>query len=130
MARPTPKYPTQLELEILKILWREGPRTVGQVRDTLAVDRDLAYTSVMTILTIMYQKGYVSRDKQGAGYLYEARVGEKGIMGNMLRDLVDRVFEGSSAALLSNLLETSDLEPEDLKNLRKLINKKIQEDRT
>ncbi len=67
MVRPTSKHPTVLELEILKILWRAQPLTGRQLRDALAEFRELAYTSVMTILGIMVDKGYVRRKKQGGG---------------------------------------------------------------
>ena len=63
MARPTSKHPTELELEILKVLWRASPLTGRQVRDALVGFRDLAYTSVMTIMGIMEDKGYVRRKK-------------------------------------------------------------------
>ncbi|MCL4694715.1 MAG: BlaI/MecI/CopY family transcriptional regulator, partial [Candidatus Hydrogenedentes bacterium] len=63
MPRIPSRFPTDLELAILKILWQRGPSTVRQVRDELAKERDLAYTSVMTIMTIMADKGYVRRRK-------------------------------------------------------------------
>ena len=127
MARPTSKHPTELELEILKILWRDGPVTVRQTRDALVAVRDLAYTSVMTVMTIMVKKGYLSRHKSGPGYVYQAKVSEAATTRKMLGDLIDRAFDGSAASLLVSLLETKDIDAEELKRLRALINRKAKE---
>ncbi len=127
MARPASKHPTELELEILKILWRDGPASVRQVRDALAGFRDLAYTSVMTIMTIMTKKGYLRRSRSEDGYVYRARITQESTTRRMLRDLVDRAFEGSAAALMLNLLETSDIDADELKRLRELLSEKAKE---
>jgi BlaI family transcriptional regulator, penicillinase repressor len=127
MARPASKYPTELELEILKVLWRDGPASVRQVRDALEPFRDLAYTSVMTVMNIMAEKGYVRRGKQGGGYVYRPRIKQESTVRGMLRDLVDRAFDGSAAALMVNLLETGDLDAEELRRLRELVNQKSEE---
>ena len=128
MARPTSRHPTELELEILKVLWREGPLTGQGVREGLAPARPLAYTSVMTILGIMVDKGYASRRKDGASYLYRARVTEKATARQMLRDLVSRVYDGSVEAVLVNLLESSDLDRAEIRKLRQLLDRKFKED--
>ena len=127
MARPSSKYPTALELEILKILWRDGPGAVRAVRDALAEHRDLAYTSVMTVMNIMTAKGYLKRAKQGGSYVYRPRVSEQATTRRMLGDLVDRAFDGSAMAVMLNLLETSDIDAEELKRLRALIGRKAKE---
>jgi BlaI family transcriptional regulator, penicillinase repressor len=127
MARPASRHPTELELEILKILWRDGPASGRQVRDTLAATRDLAYTSVMTILNIMARKGYLERSKAEGGYTHRARVSERTTGGQMVRDLVDRVFDGSAGALMLNLLETNELSADELRRLRELINRQTEE---
>ncbi len=127
MARPQSKNPTELELEILKVLWRIGPATGRAVRDELAADRDLAYTSVMTILNIMEEKGYVRRKKSGNSFIYSPRAKKETTTRRMLEDVVDRVFEGSTIAAMVNLLETSDVDDEELKQLRELLNRKRKE---
>lgn len=127
MARPPSKHPTELELEILKILWRDGPASVRQVRDALSPFRDLAYTSVMTIMTIMTRKGYLRRSKVEGGFVYKARVTQAATSRRMIRDLVDRVFDGSAAGLMLNLLETADMDNDELRALRELINRKSKE---
>ena len=124
MARPTSRHPTELELEILKILWREGPLSGRGIRDALAETRDLAYTSVMTIMRIMTEKKYARRKKVGGNFIYHARVAEKTVTQRMLRDIVDRVFGGSAAAVMLNLLQTADLDEQELKQLRRIVNRK------
>jgi len=124
MARSASKHPTELELEILKVVWRIGPATVRQVREELAVVRDLAYTSVMTMMTIMTRKGYLKRTKDGRSFIYQATYKEQKASKSMLQDIVDRLFGGSTTAVMQHLLETSDLDDNELKQIRQLINRK------
>jgi BlaI family transcriptional regulator, penicillinase repressor len=124
MARPASKHPTELELEILKILWRDGPANVRTVRDALVPGRTLAYTSVMTVMNIMTQKGLLKRTKDGPSFVYSPRVSEQATSRRMLGDLVDRLFNGSAAAAMLNLLETSDIDEAELKRLRAMLNEK------
>ncbi len=124
MARPASKYPTELELEILKILWKGGPATVRTVRDSLAGTRDPAYTSVMTVMTIMTQKGFLKRTKDGQSFVYQPCVTEKVTIRRMLGDLVDRLFNGSVAAAMLNLLETCEIDDVELNRLRAMLNDK------
>ena len=127
MARPTSRHPTELELEILKVLWREGPLSGRGIRDALAEIRDLAYTSVMTIMRIMTEKKYAQREKVGGHFIYHACVTEKKVTQRMLGDIVDRVFDGSAAAVMLNLLQTADLDEQELKQLREIVNRKTRE---
>jgi BlaI family transcriptional regulator, penicillinase repressor len=127
MARSTSKHPTELELEILKILWRDKQATVREVRKKLLDFRKLAYTSVMTMMTIMTEKGYLNRSKEGNYYVYKPRVTERETTGGILSDIVERLFDGSAAAAMVNLLETRDIHEDELKQLRELIKQKGRE---
>jgi predicted transcriptional regulator len=127
MARPRSRHPTELELEILKIVWRDGPLPVRDVRERLAVKRDLAYTSVMTIMNIMVGKKYLTRRKEGPSYVYRPRVTRKATTRRMLKDLVHRAFEGSALAVMVNLLDSADVDAEELRELRQLIDRKAAE---
>lgn len=124
MARPASKHPTELELEILKILWEENRLSGRQIRDRLAPVRSLTYTSVMTVLGIMEEKQYVSRKKADGSFVYSARLSRQAASRGMLRDLVDRVFGGSAATAMVHLLETSDVDAGELRQLRELIQRK------
>ena len=121
MTRSSSRYPTELELEILKILWDGGPFPVREVRERLAAVRDLAYTSVMTTMNIMVRKGYLKRTKSGNSFTYRPAVTRERIERAMLSDLVDRLFEGSPGAAVLHLLETSDLDATELKRVRALL---------
>lgn len=127
MARQASRYPTELELEILKVLWQEGACSVSQVRKALVGVRDLAHTSVMTVMSIMADKGYVTRSKKGNRFIYQAVLAEQDASSGMLGDLVDRLFSGSAAAAMVNLLETNDLDADELAELKQLIHSKTKE---
>ena len=128
MARPSSKHPTELELEILKIIWRDGPSSVKEVRHALVSFRRLATTSVMTIMNIMVDKGYLKRRKEGPAYVYHPRVSERATHRKMLKDLVKRVFDGSTSAAMVHLLESSDLNDSEIRTLRQLLKPKSREE--
>ena len=121
MARRPSKHPTELELAILKVLWKQSPLSVREVREILRPTRKLAHTSVMTMLSIMVGKGYLRREKQGNSYVYEPTEPRKATRRKMLRDLVDRVFDGSAASVMTNLIETGELDEDEVRELRKLL---------
>lgn len=124
MTRPASKHPTELELEILKILWREPRVPVRRVREALSGGRDLAYTSVMTIMNIMVGKGYLKRIKSGTGYVYEPKVSRESTTRCMLRDTVNRLFDGSVSAAVVHLLDQGELNDAELKEVQKLVRRK------
>jgi len=127
MARPVSKQPTELELEILKILWMQGPCSGRRLRDELADQRDLTYQSVMTILDIMEDKGYVCRKKIAGSFEYRAKITQQATSKKMMQDLVARLFGGSTRAAMLNLLETSDLNNSEILRLREIIQTPPQE---
>lgn len=118
MARRVSKHPTELELDILQVLWDSGPESGQAIRDALEPARSLTYQSVMTVLGIMEDKGYVARKKSTGRFEYRARISKPMTAKRMMRDLVDRLFDGSVATAMINLLETSDLSDEELSELR------------
>lgn len=127
MPRPASRHPTELELEILKVLWDRGPLPTRDIRDALAsgeAARDLAHTSVITILNIMVDKGYLDRTKSGGAYTFAPLMKREDVSGGMLDDIVERVFSGSAAALMLSLLERADLDDEEIRQLRALIRRK------
>lgn len=119
MARPVSKYPTELELEILKVLWREGGCTVREVREGLQESRRLAYTSVQTVLNIMTKKKYLERSKCGRSFLYHSRISEEATLRGILLDTVDRLFQGSAVSAVTEILQARALKPQDVKRLRR-----------
>ena len=124
MPRQPTRHPTEMELEILQQLWKDGPLAGRAIRDAICPPRDVTYQSVMTVLGIMEDKGYVKRKKEGGQYVYRARITEKATSKRMMRDLIDRLFNGSAAAAMLNLLETSDLTDEEIAELRASVNRR------
>jgi BlaI family penicillinase repressor len=124
MPRTASRHPTELELEILKILWRTSGATAREVQDALRPARQLATTSVVTVLNIMTRKRYLRRRKAGACFRFEPSVTERATARRMLGDLVKRAFRGSRASALLGLLEDGDLDRQELDLLRKLVEQK------
>jgi BlaI family transcriptional regulator, penicillinase repressor len=128
MARPKSEHPTELELEILKILWQRSPLAVRDVRDALAAaGRDLAHTTVITTLNVMTRKKYLRRSMEGKACLFEPRLTRESASQQMLGDVVRRVFDGSAKAVVLSLFDCAELDSTDLKELRRLIDQKAKE---
>ncbi len=128
MARPSKPHPTDLELAILKVLWQAAPQTIEAVREGLAAaGRQLAHSSVTTIMNIMVRKKYLQRRKRGRAFEYEPLVEGQAVNRRMLSDMVNRVFDGSASAVLLELLNTSDVSQDELAEIRRLINRKAKE---
>ena len=128
MARTASTQPTELELTILKILWDQSPLRVREVRQRLAdAGRQLAHTSVITTLNVMVDKGQLKRKKVGNAFLFSPRIVRESTSQKILWDLVDRVFDGSAAAVMASLFDHQDLDAEEIKELRRLLNKKLKE---
>jgi predicted transcriptional regulator len=126
MARPASKYPTELELRILKVIWRQSPLSARDVQGALARDgKKLAKTSIITTLNTMVGKQYLSRQKQGNTYLFASRITESDVGDRVLGDVVDRVFDGSTSAVLLKLFDVKDVDGEELKELRRIIDRKL-----
>lgn len=124
MARSKSKYPTELELEILKVLWKEGELSVREVRVFLAESgKVLAHTTLITMLNLMTEKKYVSRKPKANSYLFRPRVSQEDVSKGMASDLVARVFGGSTSALMLSLLDHETLSTDERSQLMALIEK-------
>jgi len=121
MSRATAPRPTDAELAILRILWDRGPSTVRQVHDVLANERQAAYTTALKLLQIMTEKGLVERDERDRTHIYRARLSEETTQRQLVRDLLDRAFGGSSGKLVMQALATKRASAEELKDIRKVI---------
>jgi len=121
MARSASLHPTDGELEILRVLWAEGPSALSSVCETLREQREVATTTVATMLRLMQDKGLVKRQGAGRGALWSAAVTHKKAARGMVRKLVDGVFEGSADRLVTHLVEGGQLSQEQLVELRQLI---------
>jgi BlaI family transcriptional regulator, penicillinase repressor len=120
MGRQRPR-PTDSELAILRILWERGPATVRQVHEALAETRDTGYTTTLKLMQIMAEKRLVERDETARTHVYVAAVNEQQTQRQLVKDLVDRAFGGSAAALVLQALNAEGTTPAELKEIRKLI---------
>ena len=120
MSRIVPK-PTDAELAILRILWERGPSTVRQVHEQLARVRHAAYTTSLKLLQIMTEKGLVERDERERTHVYRAKLSEDQTQRQLVRDLLDRAFGGSSAKLVLQALSDRRATAEELRDIRSLL---------
>ena len=112
--KPKNQTLTGLELEIMKIVWDLKKATVRDVFERLAERRKIAYTTVMTMLKILEQKGFVDKSEKERAYLYRPTKPERKVMRAMVREFVDRVFNGSAEPLLVHLVEDKRLSEKEL----------------
>ncbi|MCI0458656.1 MAG: BlaI/MecI/CopY family transcriptional regulator [Gemmataceae bacterium] len=117
----TDRTPTGRELEILKVLWEQGPCSVREVYRELArerpKDKDLAYNTVQTLLRLMEVKRLVSHELQGRAFIYTARYSRD----DSARRFLDRVFDGAADQLVQSLLRSETIPPEELERMHTLI---------
>jgi len=116
---------TDRELDVMSVLWDVGPATVAEVRERIA--DDLAYTTVLTILRTLEQKGYLSHAEDGRAHRYKPLVKREVAGRTALRRLVDKVFDGSPELLLTQLVSDKNLSDEELRRLRKLLADRLRE---
>lgn len=112
---------TDLQLDIVRVLWSEGEATVAEVRDRLPESRNLATTTVATVLSRLEKQNVVTRRLDGRQYVYRATVTENQVRRSMVADLVGSLFEGDPAALVSHLVSDAELEDGDLERVRALL---------
>ncbi|UCD76147.1 MAG: BlaI/MecI/CopY family transcriptional regulator [Phycisphaerales bacterium] len=111
------------ELEVLKTLWDGGPATVRQVMNRLhRRGRKVAYTTVLTFLTRLEQRGFVKSDKSGLAYIYRPKVTREKVSKSRLRSLLEELYDGAAAPLVLQLVRDEKLDPEDIDELQRLIN--------
>ncbi len=116
----TPK-PTDAELAILRVMWEQGPSTVRQIQQVLERTRPTGYTTVLKLLQIMTEKGLVRRDESERSHVYRARFSEGQTQRQLLGDLLDRAFAGSTSRLVMQALSNRKASPEELAAIRRLL---------
>ena len=119
MVRHKTEQLTPLELEIMHVLWETGPANVQTVQQKLK--RDLAYTTVQTMLNILHRNGKAKRTLKDRAYFYKPAVSRKQVLSKHVVDVVDRLFGGSAESLVMSLVETKHLTAAKLARLHKLL---------
>jgi len=121
MARPRHKNPTPAELEVLQIIWEDGPCTVREVMNLLKPKRPRAYTSVMSLMNVMAEKGLLRQKPKGRAFIYSAKVSRDKTQSSMLSDLLNRAFDGSANVLVAHLLQQAEPNCKELDEIHKTI---------
>jgi predicted transcriptional regulator len=119
--RPPSKTLTDQELEIMKIVWVRQTATVRDVYEALLERRKVAYTTVMTMMKILEHKGYLHRKQVDRAYVYRPAQPKNQVIGKMVRDFINRVFNGSAEPLLVHLIEDRRLTGDEIEEIRRLI---------
>jgi predicted transcriptional regulator len=124
-GRRTKSGLTRLELKIMQVIWRRGASTVNDVQSEM--EPPLAYTTVQTMLNILERKGKLQRELQGRAYVYSAKVTEEKAVGQSVRDVIDRMFAGSSEELVMSLLKSRQIDAKRLAKLTERFSKNEEE---
>jgi predicted transcriptional regulator len=114
---------TGQELEIMKVIWERERATVRDVYETLLEHRKIAYTTVMTMMKILEEKKYLKKTQEDRAYVYRPAKPKNQVIRGMVREFVDRVFNGSAEPLLAHLIEDERLDKKDLEELARMIRK-------
>ena len=121
MARPAPLRPTGAELDILHVLWTRGPSTVRDVHEQLAAGSDLRYTTVLKQMQIMFEKGLVGRDESQRSHVYSAKLKQEATQRQLVRDLLDKAFDGATDQLVLQALNATRVTPDEIAGIRRLL---------
>ena len=121
MARPRHENPTPAELEVLQVIWERGPSTVREVMTILNPQRPRGYTSVMSLMNVMAEKELLSQKPKGRAFIYSAKVTRNKTQSRLLKDLLNRTFDGSANALVIHLLQQAKPDSKELDEIRRTI---------
>jgi predicted transcriptional regulator len=115
--------PTSSELEILQVLWEQGPSSVRQVNEVLATHREVGYTTTLKLMQIMLDKGLLERDETFRTHIYKPAVSKQIVQGQLVRRFVDSAFQGSASKLVMQILGNHQASKEELDAIKELIEK-------
>lgn len=114
---------TDRELDLMDVLWARGSATAAETQEALR--DELAYTTVLTILQTLEDKGYVRSEKQGRAYRFYPEVDREEAGGSALRYVLDKVFRGSGAQMLHGMVDDVDLTREELRRMRRMLDERL-----
>lgn len=114
--------PTESELEILGVLWKNGLASVREVHEELAKTKDVGYTTTLKLMQIMHEKGLVKRDASVKTHIYQAAVSKEKTQKHLLGKMIDGLFGGSSTQLVIQALGNHKASPEELESIQELLN--------
>jgi predicted transcriptional regulator len=123
------KYLSGLQIAVMRVLWRQGEAAVTQVQAALQGERDLAPTTIATVLSRLEESGLVTHRVEERRYVYRAIVTENQVRRSMVADLVDRLFQGDPSAMIDHLINESDVSADDLAHIKALLKAKENDDK-
>jgi predicted transcriptional regulator len=121
MPRPTSSQPTEVELQILRILWERGPSPVREIHKRLESDKGTNYSTTVKMLSVMLHKGLVKRDEEAQPHVYRPALSREKTGKKMLGELIDKVYDGSAMSLVLQALSSSKATKEELDEVRQLL---------
>ena len=121
MARRKSTIPTDAELSILRVLWQRGPSTVREVHTELNNQKPTGYTTVLKFMQIMVEKGLVKRDETKFAHIYKPRLSKERTQRQLVGEILDKAFGGSTAELVAQALTSGKATPEELAEIRELL---------
>ena len=122
MPRLPSSQPTEVELRILRTLWEQGPSTARQIHNRLAEDRDTNYSTTVKMLSVMLEKGLVRRDETVRPQVFRPAATQQRTQQQMLKDLIQKVYDGSAGSLVLQALASQKASPEELAEIRRSLN--------
>jgi predicted transcriptional regulator len=125
MAKRLDRPLTEVELELMQLIWSLGNCTIREVFDALPKARDLAYTTVATMIKILEQKGAVTCEKKERAILVKARLSRQDYQAASLKHFNEMVFQGDVGSMVSRLIDTNELSVEELRDLRKILDERL-----
>ena len=130
MSRTKSIGPTDKELQILSILWKNGPSTVRQINKIMNWSENTGYTTTLKLMQIMFEKGLLKRDETSKTHIYLPLRSESVVQEEVIGNLLDRAFAGSVGKLVLRVLNSKKISPEELAKIKKIINQKEKEMQT
>jgi len=121
MPRPAATQPTDVELQILRILWERGPSPVREIHAELGAEKGTSYSTTVKMLAVMLQKGLVKRNESAQPHVYRAVLTRESAGRRMVKSLIDKVFDGSASHLVLQALSSEKATKEELAEIRKLL---------
>jgi predicted transcriptional regulator len=121
MPRPASSQPTDVELQILRILWDLGPSPVRAIHERLKAEKGTNYSTTVKMLAVMLQKGLVKRDEEAQPLVYRAALSRERAGKRMLSDLIDKVYEGSAMSLVLQALSSRQATQAERDEIRRLL---------
>lgn len=121
MSTPNLHKPTEAELKLLRTLWEVGPSTVRRVKEHLAEEKEIGYTTVLKLLQIMTDKGLVTRDESARSHVYKAVYSKEATQRQLVGDLLEKAFAGSATKLVLQALDTKPATAKEIADIRALL---------